>query len=304
MDDDMEAMIARDYGFRRIEHIHWTGSNASRILGRLRADGQEFVVRAYADATSAKYQTEFVCWLESVGINVESIRRTLSGDAFSQLKSTGETIALHHRYSDPTMSITFEADDARAWGRLVAAIHSACRRWHPSVSLRCKFLRTDPAITIDRALGHAIPWCNEVLRKFGPDIISTCKAMDAERFQPIHGDLWPGNVLKGPNGLRAIDFGESGEGPRAMDLATALRWMPWRGDTMAAEMLWRTWLSGYREVHDVSDVELSSVPALACLQHISWLVDEADVPGAKGSANKGYIEDHCSAIKAIMKRAG
>ena len=59
MDDGMEAMIARDYGFRRIEYIHWIGSNASSILGRLRADGQEFIVwHCHACNTSVGWWTK------------------------------------------------------------------------------------------------------------------------------------------------------------------------------------------------------------------------------------------------------
>lgn len=205
------------------------------------------------------------------------------------------------------MSIPFGADDVRAWGRLAAIMHSACEHWHPSVWLRCQLLKTSPTVTLQRALEYAahVPWCSEVLEKCGAEIISACEPnLDAKQFHPIHGDLWPGNMLKGASGLRAIDFSESGEGPRAMDLATAFRWMPWREDMMAADVLWRMWLSGYSEIREASDVELSSVPALACLQHLSWLVEEIANAGTIGSANGSwYIEDHCSAIKAIMARA-
>jgi Ser/Thr protein kinase RdoA (MazF antagonist) len=121
----------------------------------------------------------------------------------------------------------------------------------------------------------------------------------ASSSQPVHGDLWPGNLLSGPHGLRAIDFAEAGGGPRTIDLATALRWMPWRDDPAGAARSWQAWLAGYTEAGTLSQAELDSVPHVACLQHLIWM--EAEVGTSLDLAESSwYIEDHCSAIRALM----
>lgn len=118
-------------------------------------------------------------------------------------------------------------------------------------------------------------------------------------IQPVHGDLWPGNLLLGPHGLRAIDFAEAGDGPRTIDLATACRWMPWRDDPAGAARSWEAWLAGYAQVGTFSQAELDSVPHLACLQHLIWM--EAEVGASQdGAESSYYIEDHCSAIQALL----
>lgn len=300
--DGLEAEIAGHYNFKRIEHLCRIGSDTSSSLGSLRADGQDFVVRSYVNTLIATYQTELVQWLESAGINVECVKRTALGEAFALLL-TGKIVTLFNYYPDPPMSVQFGFVDARTWGRLAALMHNACERWHPSVWLRCKLLETSPKVAIERVIDHPIqvPRCREILRKLVALVSTYEPILNAAAFQPVHGDLWPGNILKGAYGLRVIDFGECGDGPRAVDLATAFRWMPWREDPVVAEVLWRTWLSGYREIREPSDIELSSVPALACLQHVSWMMEEISTAEECESADRSwYIEDHCNAIRAIM----
>jgi Ser/Thr protein kinase RdoA (MazF antagonist) len=120
--------------------------------------------------------------------------------------------------------------------------------------------------------------------------------------QPVHGDLWPGNLLAWPHGLRAIDFAEAGDGPRTIDMATAFRWVPWRDDPARAAVSWESWLAGYGEVGVISQAELDSIPPLACLQHLIWMI--AEVVTSTGAAESSwYVEDHCSAVQALLSSA-
>jgi Ser/Thr protein kinase RdoA (MazF antagonist) len=115
----------------------------------------------------------------------------------------------------------------------------------------------------------------------------------------VHGDLWPGNLLKGPHGLRAIDFAETGDGPSIIDLATAFRWMPWQEDREGASRLWAAWVGGYAESGEIFEVGLDVIPAVACLQHLVWMLREVG-SSQDLSTISWYVEDHCSAIQALL----
>ena len=306
----VEAQIARCYGLKHIENLGWIGAEESLTTAKLRADGKDFIIRLYTDMALVKFHTELMRRLESVGVNVEQVLPAASGKAYAVL-TTGHIVTVFVRYRDPTMSIPFKEDDTRAWGRFVARMHTACQRWHPSVQVRAYLLQKSPQVILRQAMSFAaqIAHCRAILERFGTGIIAGCQRLleDTAAFQPVHGDLWPGNLLKGSAGLRAIDFRESGDGPRAIDLATAFRWMPWSEDATLADALWRTWLAGYREVREPSEIEISSVSSLACLQQLRWLFAEAS-EASKGVPGYGavscYVEDHCANIEVLLSRAG
>lgn len=312
------------YGFERIENLHWIRSDELCAIGRLRTDVQEFIVRLYKACSLCEpwtssygsgkdlaiYHTEFICWLESACVNVEHLIRTKSEVAYAFL-STGEIVTLFICYTDPSIPLPLGADDVRAWGRFVARMHAACERWHPSVQVKVRLLKMSPEVTLNRAMSFAakLPKSRNILEKFGPDIVFGCqRLLDIEEFQPVHGDLWPGNLLKGPDGLRAIDFLESGDGPRAVDMATAFRWICGEYKEYT-DLLWQAWLSGYSEICKPSALEIDSAPALACLQSLYWLIFETSEALKEGAETEGwsspsfYVEDHCSTIETLLLNA-
>ena len=121
---------------------------------------------------------------------------------------------------------------------------------------------------------------------------------------PVHGDLWPGRVLKTKAGLKAIDFRMSGVGTAAIDMATAFRWMPWRTDAQLAAQTWRAWLDGYGAARPVASRDLGVVPALGALQCLHWLIlemAEAEQVGAPVEHELFYLRDHCESISALME---
>jgi hypothetical protein len=46
--------------------------------------------------------------------------------------------------------------------------------------------------------------------------------------------------------------------------------------------------------------ELATVPAFACLQHLSWLVTEVEVLAPDDPGVAGPIEDHTTAIRLLL----
>jgi Ser/Thr protein kinase RdoA (MazF antagonist) len=295
------AEIACAYDLSSAEGWRWIKEGGSPAVALFRADGRRYVARVFADEADcprAGYIAELALHLGSVGISVEEVVCTASGQTISRL-SGGMPVILSQFYPDPPLPVPFDAGAARAWGRYVAGTHAACRDWRPPGPLRSPWLFPDPAAVLDRALALAEPLreSRDILERATERIVG-CWG-EAPRSQPTHGDLWPGNLLRGPDGLRAIDFAQAGDGPRTIDLATAFRWMPWRDDPARAAPLWDAWLAGCGEVEMVPQAELDSVPPVACLQHLVWMV--AEVSASNGVAESlWYVEDHCCAVRALL----
>ena len=127
---------------------------------------------------------------------------------------------------------------------------------------------------------------------------------NAGPVQAVHGDLWPGNLLQHDQSLRAVDFREAGQGSRAIDVANAFRWMPWRGSPDTARRQWRIWLDAYSAVIPLMLLETRTIPSLACLLEIHWLNVEATAAtaGLPDYADRHvYVRDHHNALAAIVR---
>jgi Ser/Thr protein kinase RdoA (MazF antagonist) len=300
----LKAEIARSYGLAPVEGWRWIKRGESPAVASLHADGRRLVARLFADeaaAPRAEYVARFMLHLRSVGVEAEEAVRTASGEPSARLPS-GVTVVLSRFYADPPMTLPLGAGGARAWGRYVSELHRACRDWSAPSPLASPWLRREPRAIVERALTLAARFRGPrgILEMASERIIGCWDG--APSLRPVHGDLWPGNLLAGPHGLRAIDFAEAGDGPPAIDLATAFRWMPWRDDPTGATMLWDAWLSGYREIGCVSGVELDSVPFVACLQHLIWMIAEVSASTDEAEAS-WYLGDHSDALRAILATA-
>ncbi len=293
--------MASPYGLGPVGDWRWVKEDESPAIAMLRAGGRRYVARLFSGEDAlprAAYISELALHLGSAGVVVEEVVRTASGEPFASPPS-GMPMILSHFHPDSPLPVPFDADVARSWGRYVAVMHAACRDWCPPAPLPSPWLRDDPGTVLGRALGLArsTPSFRAMLEDASERIIRCWEGAPAT--QPVHGDLWPGNLLGGRQGLRAIDFAEAGEGPRTIDLATAFRWMPWRDNPAGAARSWEAWLAGYTEVGTLSQAELDAVPQVACLQHLIWMVAEVGAsPG--GAESSWYIEDHCSAVQALL----
>jgi len=293
--------MAFSYGLSSIEGWRWIKQGESPAVATLSAGGHRFVARLFGDETAvpqADYISQLGLHLGSVGVEAEEVVRAASGEPFARLPS-GVPVILSRFYPDPPMPVPFEAERARVWGRYVSGLHNACRDWHRPSVLPSSWLRQEPRMVIERSLALTAHSRGPrgILVNASEHIIHCWEGATAT--QPVHGDLWPGNLLSGPHGLRAIDFADAGDGPRTIDLATAFRWMPWRDDPSGAARSWEEWLAGYSEVGTLSQAELDAVPPLACLQHLIWMTIEVDASNDAVELSR-YVEDHCSAIHALL----
>ena len=309
--EDTIAEIGRIYGMKRVVGLVWSGTDDPPTKGKLLADARRFVVRLYAldSESEARYHTEMIARLEDAGLRAESVVPTVDSAAYARIHALG-FVTVHPKYAEIAMPQPCMPEDAAAWGAFVAAMHVTCELWRPSCAVPVSSMRDPPADLLGEATELATVDVRslEVIKRFSDVIVGTCERLrKAEATQPVHGDLWPGNLLKSAQGLRAIDFREAGNGSRAVDMATAFRWLPWEENRQKAELLWRAWLSGYRREREPSEAELASVASLACLQHLWWLVQEARAAsaGAKGYAQSAwYVRDHCQAIERLLRPTG
>ena len=238
--DRLKAEISFSYGLASIEGWRWIKRGESPAVATLHADGRRLVARLFADenaAPRADYISQLNVHLRSVGVEAEEVVRTASWEPFARL-SSGMPVILSRFYPDPPMPVPFGAERARAWGRYVSELHNACRDWHAPLPLPSPWLRREPRMVLERALALTANsrGSRGILEMASERIIGCWEG--GPSIQPVHGDMWPGNLLSGPHGLRAIDFAEAGQGPRTIDLATAFRWMPWRDDTAGAARSW------------------------------------------------------------------
>jgi Ser/Thr protein kinase RdoA (MazF antagonist) len=299
------AEIAHSYEFRTVEDWRWLKEGESPAVAEIRADGRGYVARTFTDETEAHRADDVAglhLHLASAGVEAEEVVPDASGEPVCRLPS-GVSIILSPFYPDSPVPLPFDEETARAWGRYVASMHAACRGWRPTFGLPSPWLRHDPVTVLGRALSitESSPTADGVLKGASERIIRCWDG--GPPIHAVHGDLWPGNLLKGPSGLRAIDFAEAGEGPSVIDLATAFRWMPWREDREGASRLWAAWLAGYTEGGELPDAELAAMSAVAGLQHVVWMITE--VGSSQDTATVAwYVEDHCSAIQALLTADG
>ena len=164
----------------------------------------------------------------------------------------------------------------------------------------------DPASLFAEAkrLSRLVPECERALLPLEKRIVQGVQSAFLQGSnQPVHGDLWPGNLLDCGGELAAIDFSESGLGPTAIDAATAYRWMPWEQRHQASSY-WIAWLNGYNESYGGVQFELEHVMALAALQRLRFMIQEVnsclngfDSPGVDPAE---YIIDHLTSIKQFL----
>jgi|GEM_PF-6585347 len=309
--EDLKQEMARVYGFRQIEDWHWVSTNEPYATARLQADGQAYVARLYSETeqfTTAHYHTSLMRWIEYSGIPVEAVIPTALGSQLAIL-SNGKTVVLSVFHPVTTVPLPISHEDVVKWGVLTARIHVACERWCPDVHVPTALLRSSPRVMLIRAMDLAcgVPESKATLVKFDLTIVPVSEhVFNVGTKCPVHGDLWPGNLLKETDGLRVIDFQESGDGTPVVDMATAYRWMPWRENSKVAHDLWQAWLEAYRQIREPSEIEVNSIMSVACLQQLYWLIEEIKDAHANVSAQPEiawYVNDHCETIEAILASA-
>ena len=295
------AGMAYSYGLSSVEDWRWIKQGESPGVATFVGDGRRYVARLFSGEDAlprADYISELALHLGSSGVDVEEVVRTAWGEPFVRLQG-GVPVVVSRFYPDsahvyavrcrrrPSLGAV-RGEDARRLPGLVSPrdapepVAAARAKGGPRPGLGPAALLQEPRGIVERT-----------------SVASSAAGREPRAARPVHGDLWPGNLLGGPHGLRAIDFAEAGDGPRTIDLATAFRWMPWRDDPAGATGLWSAWLSGYCEAGTISQAELDAVPAVACLQHLTWMIAEVRA-STEAAETSWYVEDHCSEVQALL----
>ncbi len=145
---------------------------------------------------------------------------------------------------------TIDRPTARAIGALLAAIHRSPPLEAPSHDMeRVRLARIAEA-------GGAGDFT-----RFVADAMADVPLDGHLPTALIHGDLFPDNIIRGPDGrLTAIDFEEASRGPRAFDLGMALVGFS-RCDALTPENA-AALLAGYRAAVPLEPRELEALPAM------------------------------------------
>lgn len=109
------------------------------------------------------------------------------------------------------------------------------------------------------------------------------------RFGLVHADLRLANLLLHRDGIRVIDFDDSGFCWFLYDLAAALSFMEDRADV--ADLI-DSWLGGYRTVRPLSDEEQAEIPTFLMLRRLlvaAWMGSHSETDLAK-SLGPRYIQ--------------
>lgn len=252
----------------------------------------------------ASFIVELLKWLQAQGVLAEEIVSGKSGNGFTALDSDAVLVVFRWREGTPFELTTLQ--DYYAWGAYMGRLHLATSRVQSITPYNTPLTSMEPASLFAEAqrLSRLDPECEQVLLHLEERIVQGTRSAFAQgRTQPVHGDLWPGNLLQCGRGLAAIDFSESGLGPISIDVATAYRWMPWEQGHQASSN-WAAWFDGYSEECGDVQVKVEHVMTLAALQHLRFMIEEVnnclngfDTPGADPIE---YVTDHVTSIRQFL----
>ncbi len=162
---------------------------------------------------------------------------------------------------------------ARRYGQAVAQMHNALDDFsspHPRFHLDIEHFIDQPLHTIAPFLVHRpVDW--DYVQHFAETLRQHILAAPAEALEQgfCHGDLQgyhANHAIHAPDGtLTFFDFDCGGYGYRTYDLAVFL-WCCRLQDAVSAR--WESFLSGYREIRIVNDLDVQVVPLFVCARYL------------------------------------
>jgi len=290
--------LVRVYGFSNLDG--WSCENGTATFV---SDGEHFTCRCLPMSRSdaVRYRLDFVGHLRSVGLPVEDIVAAVDGNFAPCVHD--DLVVLTRATDVSPLGVLVSDEQAQQWGELAARMHIAARDWRPATSSPSAVARRTITASLEQALAatSASPVHSVILARETREIIGGCEAVvRGETSEPAHGDFRPRNLLLNETGLRAVGFDACGDAPAGTDAATALRSMPWRENRDLAARCWRAWLGGYRAVDRDIDALLPSMPALACWQHLHWMLEDIAVANEMAEIEK-IIAARVAEIDTLMR---
>lgn len=155
----------------------------------------------------------------------------------------------------------------RILGEINARIHQQAARWKPPRYFERHSWDEDGMLgenplwgrfgDLDQLTESQIALLNRVRDTARAQLLEFGKTND--RYGLIHADLMPDNILVSDGKVSVIDFDDSGFGWNLYDLATALLLHLEQDDY---DTIYRSWVDGYRSVHELPDEHLEMLPTL------------------------------------------
>ncbi len=174
-------------------------------------------------------------------------------------------------------------------GAITAKLHGHARDWTTPQSFTRKTWNFETTIGETPHWGH---WQHSPgLTSADQDVLTDTVALlqsqlnsygaPATRFGLIHADLRLANLLVDGNQLAVIDFDDCGLGWYVYDFAAAISFME---ENPQVPDLLQAWLSGYREVANLSQDDEALIPTFIMLRRLmltAWLATHAETPTAR-----------------------
>jgi len=197
----------------------------------------------YKDLAGTRRVAAILDALDSASVG--RLMRPVDGEAVVAL----EQPVLVTTFTDGMPLDAIDASVAKGIGRLLGTLHIEPPPQAPA--------RHD--MDLDRLLDETDPETD--LGAFVTHALASVPPLDALPHCLIHGDLFPDNIIRRPDGtLVAIDFEEACHGPRVFDLGMTLVGFD-RVGGLTPETA-RALLVGYGSQRPLSDAELRALPAM------------------------------------------
>lgn len=290
----------------------WTASRDSHVqllslsenavyLVKDAAVNQPFIVRVHRSGYNTKTEIESeLIWLKALGgetkVKLPVPILGQSGTFIQDLPSGNSAVAFDfvrgkHPASEGDILTTL-----KFLGATAAQFHRHARLWeHPPGFVRKIW-------DFPHCLGNGAIWgdwrgapgLSPKNIKYLESIVSTLKARlesfgrGPERFGLIHGDMKLANVLISDDGLHVLDFDDCGYGWFLYDYGCAMTGLD-VGSAVDARK--QAWISGYRQVADLSRDDEDMLPTFSLLRRfltMAWAGSHTDSPNALGEFGAQY----------------
>lgn len=177
----------------------------------------------------------------------------------------------------------------RQLGAITARLHAHARHWTPPQSYTRKTWNFNTTIGEAPHWGHwqDSPGLKSADHSVLTDTVALIKTKldnygeSAERYGLIHADLRLANLLVDEDQLAVIDFDDCGLGWYVYDFAAAISFM--EEDPQVPDLL-QAWVSGYREVAELSLEDEALIPTFIMLRRLmltAWLATHSETPTAR-----------------------
>jgi len=306
-----------DGGWRTVRLIKY---RENAVFAVARATGERAVLRIHRPGyhSDVELRSE-LAWIEALSEDGVALPRPLRSRTGSVLVTSQVNEVPHARQVDmfewvegrPLANLTETGaliDAYRQVGALAGSMHRHAARWHRPEDF-CRhawdiegLIGVQPLWGDFRELSSLSGDDRQLLEQAASRAAAELEALPAEDYTLIHADLVPDNVLLGSDGVKVIDFDDSGFGWRMFELATAL--LPYL-DAPHYPAIEKALFEGYRSTSELSERERAQLPLflyLRSLTYLSWVHTRSGTQTAREMTST-FVQRALSLARVYLDRA-